>query len=176
VIARRVAGISQRELGERVGVKQQQVARWEATRYRTASLERVDAAARALAIEIAPDLGPQLVAESPASYGAPDRAVTPVRDLGDIVACIRANGAEFHGRYRIDRIGVFGSFVYGEQTPDSDVDLLIETKDPGGFRFVSAAGFAESVLGRKVDFILPDSLRNGLRERVLKDAVYVWSA
>ncbi|MDO8964423.1 MAG: nucleotidyltransferase domain-containing protein [Coriobacteriia bacterium] len=174
MIARRVAAISQRELGERVGVKQQQVARWEATRYRTASLERVDSAARALALDVPLEL--PLAAETSAAYGAPDRATTAVRDLGDIVACIRANGAEFRDRYRIDRIGVFGSFVHGEQTPDSDVDLLVETKDPGGFRFISAAGFAESALGRRVDFIQPDSLKDGLRERVLKDVVYVWSA
>jgi predicted nucleotidyltransferase len=71
---------------------------------------------------------------------------------------------------------VFGSFVYGEQTPDSDVDLLVETEDPGGFRFVEAADFAEGVLGRRVDFLRPHLLKERLRVRVLEEALYVWTA
>lgn len=177
VLARRVAGISQRALGATLGVKQQQIARWEATGYRTASLERVDAAARALGAEPEGAGDPPLAAEAPAAYGpAPATGVAPVRDLGEIAARIRENGDRFRDRFRIDRIGVFGSFVHGEQSPDSDVDLLIETEDPGGFRFMEAADFAEEILGREVDFARPHLLKDRLRERVLKEAVYVWSA
>lgn len=177
VIARRVAGMSQREFGALIGVKQQQVARWEATRYRTASLERVDAAARALAIEPGPGPESPFAADAPASYGASHTpAITPVRDLGEIAARIRANAVELRDTYRIDRIGVFGSFACGEQTPGSDVDLLVETADPGGLRFIGAALFAEDFLGRRVELVQPDLLKERLREHVLKDAVYVWSA
>jgi predicted nucleotidyltransferase len=178
VATRRAGGVSQRELGQRLGVRQQQVARWEAAAYRTASLERVDAAARALGV-VNDDTGVAvpLAAEAPAAYGSSAQTVeAPVRDLGEIAARIREHGDEFRDHYRIDRIGVFGSFVYGEQAPESDVDLLIETEDPGGFRFIEAADFAEEILGRKVDFARPHLLKDRLRGRVLKEAVYVWSA
>lgn len=175
VVARRVAGLSQRALGELLGVKQQQIARWEAAAYRTASLERVDAATRALGVESG--AAAPLAAEAPAAYGSSaPTAIAPVRDLGEIAARIRENGDRFRDRYRIDRIGVFGSFVCGEQSPDSDVDLLVETEDPGGFRFIEAADFAAEILGREVDFARPHLLKDRLRERVLKEAVYVWSA
>jgi predicted nucleotidyltransferase len=192
--ARRAQGIPQRELGARLGVHQQQIARWEAVAYRTAPLARVEAAAMALGLR----LGAQpavadtalLAAEVPATYGAAGPrgatspgagpvadAVTPVRDLGEIAARIRANGAVLKDRYHLERIGVFGSFVYGEQTPDSDVDLLVEfTLEPSGFAYFEPIAFAEDVLGRKVDLVEPPLLRERLRDRVLKDTVYVWSA
>ena len=174
VVARRVAGMSQRALGELLGVMQQQIARWEATKYRGASLERVDSASRALGMSSGDAKARWSAAETQAAYG-PAITLTPVRDLGEIAARIRAHGEEFRDVYRMDRIGVFGSFASGEQTPDSDVDLLVETKDPGGFRFIRAADFAEEILGRKVDFCEPEYLRERLRKRVLEDVVYVWT-
>jgi predicted nucleotidyltransferase len=175
VIARRVAGMSQRALGALLGVKQQQIARWEATAYRTARLERVDAAARALGVESG--AAAPLAAEAPAAYGSSAQtAAAPVRDLGEIAARVRAHGDELRHRYTITRVGVFGSFAFGEQTADSDVDLLVDIQKPGGFRFIEAADFMEEILGRGVDFCEPEYLRERLRERVLKEVVYVWPA
>jgi hypothetical protein len=184
--ARRAAGLSQRELGARVGVAQQQIARWEASGYRGASLERVDEVARALGYDAGGASADQtlLAAETSASYGmnaaagtataAP--AVTPVRDLGEIAARIRANGRELKERFGIVGIGVFGSFVYGEQTDASDVDLLVDMPKKGGFLYIEAAQFVEDILGREVDFTDASLLKERLRDRVLKDAVYVWAA
>lgn len=182
VAARRARRISQRELGEQVGVAQQQIARWEASGYRTAALERVDAVARALGI---PDTDSAianlpLAAEVQATYPTPTRidsdAVAPVNDLGEIAARIRAHGDELKERFGIARIGVFGSFATGEQTATSDIDLLVEMPEPGGFLFVEAAQFIESVLGRDVDFVRAEGLHERLRSRVTRDVLYVWSA
>ena len=174
VAARRAAGISQRELGEKTGVAQQQIARWEASAYRAASLERVDAVAQALAYE-GSDL--PLAAETPATYSVETSAaeVAPVRDLGEIAARIRAHGRELEERFGIVRIGVFGSFAYGEQTGASDVDLLVEMPEPGGFLFVEAADYMEKLLGREVDFVRPQGLHPRLKDRVLRDEICVWS-
>lgn len=190
VTARRIKGLSQRELGDLLGVRQQQIARWEASSYRTADLQRVDAAARELGLTLILAAGASLANDPAATYATGGASlgrvatsfatatdlITPVRDLGEIAARIRAHGDELRDRFKIDRIGVFGSFVYGAQTASSDVDLLVETADPGGLRFIEAAEFAEHVLGRRVDFIRPHLLRERLSARVLKEAVYVWEA
>jgi predicted nucleotidyltransferase len=170
--------MSQRELGERLAVRQQQIARWEATGYRTAHLARVDAAASVLGVEpVGTNTSLPLAAEAPAAYLDGTRAgVSPVRDLGEIAARIREHGPELRRQYAITRVGVFGSFACGEQTSGSDVDLLVDVEDPGGFRFVEAADFAERILGRDVDVARPHLLRERLRARVLGEVVYVWSA
>lgn len=170
--ARRAAGMSQRELGDVVGVAQQQIARWEATGYRNASLERVDEVAQALGYETS---GLPLAAEVSAPYATKASAVTPVRDLGEIAARIRAHGRELRERFGIVRISVFGSFAHGEQSDASDVDLLVEMPEPGGFLFIEAADYMESILGRKVDFVRPKGLHPRLKDRILKDEIRVWS-
>ncbi len=50
--ARIAAGLSQKELARRLGLKEQQVQRYEAKRYAGASLERIQAVADALGVEI----------------------------------------------------------------------------------------------------------------------------
>jgi hypothetical protein len=178
---RRERGMSQRELGARLGVVQQQIARWEASGYRAASLERVDAVARELGYptESAEAVPLPMAAEALGVYGASTPAppaVASVRDLGEIAARIRANGRELKERFGILRVGVFGSFADGGQTDSSDVDLLVDMPEPGGFLFIQAAQHMEDLLGREVDFIEARALHPRMRERVLRESIYVWSA
>lgn len=51
--ARIAAGLSQRELAQRLGLKEQQIQRYEATKYESASLKRVLEVARALTAQAA---------------------------------------------------------------------------------------------------------------------------
>lgn len=50
--ARIASGLSQKELAERLGMKEQQFQRWEATRYAGVSLDRIQAVAEALGAKI----------------------------------------------------------------------------------------------------------------------------
>lgn len=175
VCARRAAGLSQAELANKLGTTEQQVARWEANAYRSVSLGRV--AAVAVALEEAGPASPQTADAEVSPTDAPASGrVTPVRDLGETAARIRAHGDELRDRFHLDSIGVFGAFACGMQTPGSDVDLLIETADPDNLRFVEAADFLEDVLGRQVDASRPHLLGDHRRGRVQSEAVCVWSA
>ena len=50
---------------------------------------------------------------------------------------------------------VFGSFARGEETEDSDVDLLVvlDRSKPIGLRYFGMWGDLERLLGREVDFV-----------------------
>jgi uncharacterized protein len=175
-VARRAAGLSQRELAQRLGTSQQQIARWEATGYRTAVLGRVADAVAALGV----DAEASVVAEARAQYASrPATGTAPARDLGDIAARIRARGAWLSDEYGVASVAVFGSFATGEQSPASDVDLLIEIADRDkvrGFRFVELARIFEKMLGRSVDVAQPHLVRERLKQRVMEEAVVVWAA
>jgi predicted nucleotidyltransferase len=70
----------------------------------------------------------------------------------------------------IRSIGVFGSWARGEQTPESDVDLLIEFDAPVGFfEFFDIQEKLETVLGVRVDLVTPRGLRPQLVDRVMRD-------
>lgn len=179
---RRAQGMTQAALAERLGVKRQQVARWESVGYRTAAFESVARAAEALGWEPAPAALP-MAAEAPAAYGPatatpePETpAVAPVRDLGEIAARVRAHAAELQERYGITRIAVFGSFARGEQTPDSDVDMIVDVEEPTLDSVFGSQEALAVLLARKVDSGSLDTLRPRIRPRVEKDLVDVWRA
>jgi transcriptional regulator with XRE-family HTH domain len=54
--ARIAAGLTQRELAERMGLKEQQIQRYEATEYASADLARVNEVARALGLRVREDI------------------------------------------------------------------------------------------------------------------------
>ncbi len=63
-------------------------------------------------------------------------------------------------RYRVASLSLFGSFVRGEQRPDSDVDLLVSfDQKPGLIRFIELEQRLGDLIGRKVDLVLRDALR-----------------
>jgi len=200
VAVRRSAGITQAELGGRLGVPQQQVARWEARAYRNVDLERVATVADALAVDAAGLAAPPaswwpsgasgelLAAEAPAAYAVASQSpsvagpggaaaeVTPVRDLGEVIARIRAHARELHERFGVTRIDVFGSFARGEQRPESDVDLLVEVAEPTMETVFGSEEFLRRLMGRKVDAGTFASLRPRVQPYVKEEMVHVWGA
>lgn len=95
-----------------------------------------------------------------------------MRTLDEIVARLRALQPDLRSRYPIRSMGVFGSYVRGEQREDSDVDLLIELGD--GVDLIRYAGLQlelSDALGVQVDLVEREALRPQLARRVLSEVV-----
>ena len=74
-------------------------------------------------------------------------------------------------RHGVTRMRLFGSVARGEDSPESDIDLLIETGAETSPWF--PAGLIldlEQLLGRRVEVVTERALRPDLRERVLQEA------
>lgn len=57
-------------------------------------------------------------------------------------------------KYKIKEIGIFGSFVRGDATEDSDVDILVEFEEvPSFFKFIEIENYLSNILGIKVDLV-----------------------
>lgn len=94
--------------------------------------------------------------------------------LDDIQAQLREQMPTLRQRFGVKQISVFGSYARGDQTSESDLDLLVEfERTPGMFAFVSLADYLESVLTLKVDLATPAMLRPRLRPHIMKDLVSV---
>ena len=71
-------------------------------------------------------------------------------------------------------IGVFGSYVRGEQKLSSDVDILVEFSTPPNFDiFIDVKSYLEDLLGGKVDLVMPQSIRPQVRPFIEQDLIYV---
>ncbi|OGM30238.1 nucleotidyltransferase [Candidatus Woesebacteria bacterium RIFCSPHIGHO2_01_FULL_44_10] len=75
----------------------------------------------------------------------------------------------------VRKVGVFGSFITNEQQEDSDVDLLVEfSKDKKNFNnFMGVAELTETILGRKVDLLTPESLSPYIAPHIQNNIEYV---
>lgn len=56
-------------------------------------------------------------------------------------------------QFPIQRMALFGSYARNEQTPESDIDILIEVDPKIGLGFVKLAEQLEKRLGKKVDLV-----------------------
>jgi predicted nucleotidyltransferase len=82
-----------------------------------------------------------------------------------------------HDRIRalgVKRLGLFGSFLYGHQGPESDRDILVEF-EPGQKtfdNFIQLAFLLEDLLQRKVELVTPEGLSPYIGPHVLEVVEY----
>jgi len=156
VAARRARGLTQRELGARLGVTQPQIARWEASCYRSASLERVSRIAEELGYEVSA-ASSTLAAEQRAAYrvsvpGADPAALDALRRLSASPEAIAA----FARSHSIGRIELFGSVLTERFGASSDVDLLVTYmpgKTPSLLSMADHETELAALLRRRVDLV-----------------------
>jgi hypothetical protein len=92
----------------------------------------------------------------------------------EILQRLRQHKQSLMTTYRLTRLELFGSCVRDEQTPASDVDILVEYETPPGlFDFVRLKTALTELLGVEVDLVMKDALRPRIGQRVLQEAVPV---
>jgi predicted nucleotidyltransferase len=75
-------------------------------------------------------------------------------------------------RHGVTAVRVFGSAARGEATEESDIDLLIQVQGPTTPWFPGGlVAELERLLGRQVDVVEADALREPLRRAILEEAV-----
>ncbi|MDZ7295675.1 MAG: nucleotidyltransferase family protein [candidate division KSB1 bacterium] len=77
-------------------------------------------------------------------------------------------------RYKVRELALFGSLVRGEQSSNSDVDVLADFEESADlFDLIGLTLYLEGVFQRRVDVVPKRALRAELRETVLREAVAV---
>lgn len=156
---RRDVGLTQAELARRAGTSQAMVARYE-TGMASPTVRTLARLLRAA--------GRELVISSPES-GSADLSGPVAGVLREHRAAIRAAAEAVGAR----NVRVFGSVARGDETPDSDVDLLVDfpAGEQGLFPLLMLAEEVERLVGRPVDVAAVEVMAGPVRERALAEAV-----
>jgi len=94
--------------------------------------------------------------------------------LENIRKCVKANEKELTENYKVKEIGIFGSYVRGEQQEKSDLDILVDFKEVIGlFKFIALERYLSELLGVKVDLVMKSALKPRIGERILKEVTYI---
>lgn len=161
--ARTRAGLSQSDLARRAGVPQSVVSEYEAGKRQPA----VPTLARLVAAT-GHELTLGLQRTDPSVRGLPD---TPLgrrlrQNRKALLAAVRRAGGS--------NLRVFGSVARGQDSPESDVDLLVDLPaDTSLFAVLALEGTLERILNVKVDLAPVASLKPRVRTEALADAVAI---
>jgi predicted nucleotidyltransferase len=96
------------------------------------------------------------------------------KSLEDMTALLREKLPELQRIYGVTSMEIFGSWVRGEQTGKSDLDILVEF-DPvrkiSLFGFVSLEQELSDYLGIPIDLVEKNTIKPALRRRILNEAI-----
>jgi uncharacterized protein len=81
--------------------------------------------------------------------------------------------------YGVTRVALFGSIVRGEETPESDIDILVDFEEPrkkpfGLFAWMEAEEELSKRLGRKADLVPAKGLKKRIRPTVEREMVVLY--
>ena len=97
-----------------------------------------------------------------------------MKSLKDVNEILREHKEELFRKYSVVEIGVFGSFVRGEEKRRSDIDILVEfEKVPDLLEFIALEEYLRKLLKKKVDLVRKEAVRHELKDRILKEVVYI---
>ena len=72
-------------------------------------------------------------------------------------------------KYKVKKIGLFGSYASGRQTAKSDIDFLVEFDEPTFDNFMGLCEHLEELLHHKVDLITNGNLSPYIQPLVDKE-------
>jgi predicted nucleotidyltransferase len=77
-------------------------------------------------------------------------------------------------QYHVDSLEAFGSYVRGEQTSASDLDILVTfTETPSLLEFIALENHLSETLGINVDLVMKTTLKSPLQAIILEEAIPV---
>jgi uncharacterized protein len=99
-----------------------------------------------------------------------------MKTLTEIQHILRAQKSYLANEYGITEMGIFGSYVRGEQRPDSDVDILIELERPPRISLIGLVEieyYLSELLEVKADLAIRKNLRKRIGKRILSEVIPV---
>ena len=94
-------------------------------------------------------------------------------NTADYLQLLRQYKASASKKYGIKRIGIFGSVARGEQTENSDVDIVVSLTQPRLFNLVHIKEELQQLFGRPVDIVRErDNMDILLKNCIQRDGIY----
>ncbi|MGQ4875967.1 MAG: nucleotidyltransferase family protein [Promethearchaeia archaeon] len=76
-------------------------------------------------------------------------------------------------RFKVSKIGIFGSYTKNLQKKDSDIDILVKFSEPIGLDFFDLLDYLEEKLGIKVDLVSYDAISPYIKPYIEKEVIFV---
>ena len=89
-----------------------------------------------------------------------------------ILELLKEHESEIKEKYSVVKIGVFGSYVRGEERTSSDIDILVEFDKSTLHNFMGLIFYLEELFGKKVHLVTNNALSPYIRPTVENEVVW----
>ncbi len=99
-----------------------------------------------------------------------------MKNKDEIIEELKKIKSELKSKFDVEQIGIFGSYVRGEENEDSDLDILISLNanhHVGLIKFNSLKEILSNLLNIKVDLVVKDGIKPALKKYILNEVVYL---
>jgi predicted nucleotidyltransferase len=97
-----------------------------------------------------------------------------MKEAQKIIRDIKKSLPVLRNRYKVREIGLFGSYLRGDQKKNSDVDILVDfERTVSLFEFMALEGELSKLTGKKVDLVMKTALKPRIGKRILDEVVYI---
>ena len=102
--------------------------------------------------------------------------MSSMKTFEQIKSTLAKHKEELRQKYKIKEIGIFGSYVRGEQKKQSDIDILVEFEESANLSlldFIGIENYLSDFLGIKVDLVEKHTLKPRIGKHVLEEVVNI---
>jgi hypothetical protein len=97
-----------------------------------------------------------------------------IKDLNDVKNTLKYYKNHLHEKYKIKELGIFGSYVRGEQREKSDIDILVSFYEvPSLIKFIEIENYLSEELNIKTDLVRKESIRAEIKDQILSEVVFI---
>lgn len=97
-----------------------------------------------------------------------------MKNINNLKKIIKDHKSELVKSYKIAKIGLFGSYVRGEQKKGSDIDVLVEFYKPVSlFKFIDLEERLKNLFSAEVDLVSTKALKPHIGKYILKEVQYI---
>lgn len=90
----------------------------------------------------------------------------------EILQRLQEHQEEMAARFSVRRIGLFGSYLKGNEDEKSDIDLIVDLSEPTFDHYMDLKFYLEALFERPVDLVLSDTIKPRLKPVIQKEAAY----
>ncbi|MCK4763348.1 MAG: nucleotidyltransferase family protein [Candidatus Aminicenantes bacterium] len=96
-------------------------------------------------------------------------------NLKALMALLKKEKPFLKKKYKVREIGIFGSYVRGDQQLQSDIDVLVDYIDNSIdlFDFLDLKEYLSGLMGKDVDLVMKSGLKPVIGKRILNQVIYV---
>jgi len=92
----------------------------------------------------------------------------------DVLKVLKKELPYLKKNYCVSNIGLFGSYSRGEQTENSDIDLLVDfEKSIDFFKLLEMEDYLKEKFGIEVEVVTKPALKDRIKSKILKEVSYV---